>query len=130
MTDVLDLVPRFLKAAKNRKAGWFRFFVPLDGTAIALEMKIEASFQVSRFRVSDQQTATLEEKPRLRAMLVEAANNRLAMVNLLLEEFDMPWEVLRSFRHRDGATGAIIEAADARFVEIFRERRDADDDCA
>jgi len=115
---------------RRRGTGWFRFFVPLDGTSVALELKIEASGQISKLRVSDQQSHALDEKPRLKAMLIDAANNRLAMINLMLEEFEMSWEVLSTFRHREGATGAIIEAAHYRFHEIVKEARDSENDCA
>lgn len=127
MDEIVALADRFVAAARRRH-GWFRFFVPLDGTAIALELKCEASGQISKLRVSDQQTAALEEKPRLRAMLIGAAENRLAMINLLLEEMDMPWEALRAFKHSACATGAIIEAADNRLAETRRAQET--DDCA
>lgn len=112
------------------RAVWIRFFVPLDGTAIALELKLERSGQPSRLRVSERQTASLEEKPRLRAILIEAAKNRLDLVNLLMDELDMPWDVVRTFKHREGALGAIIEAADNRLVEMRRAQQSETDDCA
>ena len=129
---VIDQIPRFLDAARaaRRRAGWFRFFVPLDGMAVALEFKVEPSAQISQFRVSGQQSEALDEKPRLKEMLMEAAKNRLAMVNLLLEEFDMPWEALRTFKTGPGAVCAIIEAADERWCQVIREKRDANFDCA
>lgn len=131
MTSRIDssLISRFMSTAR-RRAGWFRFFVPLDGMSVALELKLEASGQISEFRVSGQQSESLEEKPRLKAMLIEAAQNRLALVNLMLDEMEMPWEVLRTFRNSAGAAGAIIEAADNRLQDIIKEGRDANNDCA
>ncbi len=123
------LINRFLGAAR-RRAGWFRFFVPLDGIAVALELKIEAGGQVSSLRMSDQQSATLDEKPRLKSMLIDGAKTRVSMLNRLLEEIEMPWETLRCFRSHAGVFGAIIEAADNRWMEIIREARDPNEDCA
>ncbi len=120
----MSTVTDFAAAAKKRKTGWFRFFVPLDGTAIALEIRVEASGQASRLRVCDQQTATLDEKPRLRTMLIHAADNTLALLNLLLDENDMSWETLRCFRNSSSAIGAIIEAADNRLTELARRQDD------
>lgn len=132
MSNIDDtLINRFLRAARGRKeAKWVRFFVPLEGTAIALEFYLERSNQISRLRVSDRQTETLNEKPRLKSMLVDAAQNRLDQVNLLLEELDMPWEVISTFRYRHCAIGAIIEAAHNRLLDLARENETNNDDCA
>lgn len=130
-THVADdtLVARFLRAGgRRRSAGWVRFFVPLDGTAVALELKLEVSGQLSRLRISEQQAETLDATPRLKAALLAGADNCATMLNLLLEEFDMPWAALRCFRHRAGIAGAIIEAADARLAELRAAApADADD---
>jgi hypothetical protein len=115
---------------KRPGVGWFRFFVPLDGTALALELRIEPSGQISALRISGQQSETLEEKPRLKQMLIDGADHRVALVNLLLQELDMPWAAVRQFRNNAGAIGAIIEAADARYHEVRAQARDEANDCA
>ncbi len=100
------------------KGQWHRFIIGLDGTAIACELRVEASGQPSGIRLSDKQPASLFEKPRLAQALVGSVKDKLSLINLLLFECDMPWSVLVSCSHGPGLVCTIVDAAEQRRMEI------------